>query len=239
MHIFYTPDIEATAAKYLLSAEESKHAVRVLRMKVGQEVRLVDGKGGLYKAEIEIADIKATQLRIDDSLQDYGRPSYNLHVAIAPTKNIDRMEWFVEKATEVGINEITPIICDQSERKQLKIERLERIAIAAMKQSQKAFLPIIHPAVSFADFIRATDNQIDSFKGIAHCAEGQSKKAIGKDIEPGTDAVLLIGPEGDFSPKEINQALISGFLAITLGESRLRTETAAMVCCVEMALLNR
>lgn len=238
MHIFYTPDIKANASEYVLSPEESKHAIRVLRMREKQEVTLVDGRGGLYNAEIEMSDIKATVLHIHSSQFEYGKPSYNLHIAIAPTKNIDRIEWFVEKATEIGVSEITPLICAQSERKKLNIERLERIAIAAMKQSQKAFLPIINSPVNFKDFILASDNITDCFKGIAHCEEGQTKKIINKDVKPGTNALLLIGPEGDFSQKEINLALIKGYQAITLGESRLRTETAGVVCCVEMALLN-
>lgn len=238
MHIFYTPEIQPDAKEHLLNPEESKHAVRVLRLREGQSLLLVDGAGTLKEAVITTIDNRETRLRIVSTHIEYGKSPYNLHMAVAPTKNIDRFEWFIEKATEVGIHEITPIICNQSERKQVKQERLERVAVAAMKQSQKAYLPKINPAVNFVEFIQESQSTT-VFKGIAHCEDHTDKQYLSDHLSAGEDAILLIGPEGDFSEREINESLASGFSPITLGESRLRTETAALYCCMEIAFLNR
>lgn len=233
MQIFYTPDISGN--QYSLNEQESKHCVRVLRMNIGSHLHLTDGKGTLYKAEIIQANPKACELTIVDTFLDFERRPYYLHIAIAPTKNIDRLEWFLEKATEIGIDEITPIRCEHSERKQVKSERLERIIVSAMKQSIKAYKPKLNELVSFQEFYKQYQGQENCF--IAHCHEGE--KARLKEIyHTGEKALILIGPEGDFSPEEVGQALGSGFKAVTLGDSRLRTETAGVVACHSIAFLN-
>jgi len=235
LQLFYTPDIQPQHQAFILSEEESKHAVRVLRLAEGHQLHLVDGKGGRYTAIIADAHPKRTVLKVQNVCLGYGRRPYYLHVAIAPTKSIDRMEWFLEKATEVGIDEITPIICEHSERKEVKTERLNKVIVAAMKQSLKAYLPKINHSVKFDDFIRG------AFVGkrfIAHCAAGV-KQHLGNSLQPAEQALVLIGPEGDFSPKEIEAAQAIGFAPITFGDARLRTETAALVACVETSMLNR
>lgn len=237
MHLFYTPDIEPHHQSFLLSEEESKHAIRVLRLLPGSIIHLVDGKGGFYKTEIIDAHPKRTSLRVLEVQTNYGAIPYGLHMVVAPTKNIDRLEWFLEKATEIGIQEFTPIICEHSERKEVKVERLEKVAISAMKQSLKAYLPKINPAISFNKFIAQT-NELDCFKGVAHCVDAE-KKFISTAFTKHNNYLLLIGPEGDFSEKEISQALDAGFVPISLGDSRLRTETAALATVLEISLLNR
>jgi 16S rRNA (uracil1498-N3)-methyltransferase len=158
-----------------------------------------------------------------------------LHLAVAPTKSNDRFEWFIEKATEIGITEITPVICAHSERKMVKLERLERVAVAAMKQSLGCWLPTINKAVNFNDFIKM--QQTADFKGIAHCTETE-KQSLGKLLQSGQDCLLLIGPEGDFSDQEIDQAIDQGYRPVSLGTKRLRTETAAIVACHSVAFIN-
>lgn len=237
MHLFYTPEIESHHKTFLLSEEESKHAVRVLRLQPGNYIYLVDGKGGFYKTEIVDAHPKRTSLQVLEVKTAYGAVPYRLHMVVAPTKNMDRLEWFLEKATEVGVQEFTPIICEHSERKEVKIERLEKVAISAMKQSLKAYLPKIYPAVSFSKFI-AQAKEWNYFKGVAHCVDAE-KKYISSAFEKQSNYILLIGPEGDFSEKEISQALDAGFIPISLGDSRLRTETAALAAVLEISLLNR
>src|SRR5690606_26384266 len=237
MQLFFTPDIEPHHTSFLLSEEESKHAVRVLRLSEGEKIHLVDGKGGLYETEIIDAHPKRTTLRVISVQQEFGLLPYQVHIAVAPTKNIDRIEWFLEKATEIGLTSFTPIICEHSERKEVKVERLEKVAIAAMKQSLKAYLPQINPAISFTKFIDSYKDQ-SLFKGIAHCEEGE-KKYIHTVFAPKQSYLILIGPEGDFSPKEISQAMDAGFIPLSLGESRLRTETAALASVLVVSLLNR
>lgn len=237
MHLFYTPLIEPHHPSFLLSEEESKHAVRVLRLQAGAIVHLIDGRGGRYKTEIIDPHPKRTSLRVLEVEQEVGKSVYNLHIAVAPTKNIDRIEWFLEKATEIGIQELTPIICTRSERKEVKVERLEKVAIAAMKQSLKAYLPKINPAVSFSEFLKGCVDSEDVHKGIAHCLEGD-KRYISTYPKEGR-YIFLIGPEGDFSDEEIKQAADQGFEPISLGNARLRTETAALAAVLETSLLNR
>jgi 16S rRNA (uracil1498-N3)-methyltransferase len=162
-------------------------------------------------------------------------PPYDLHLAVAPTKSNDRYEWFVEKAVEIGISEITPVICAHSERKIIKLDRIERVAIAAMKQSLKSWLPRINQAVPLAAFLRNQNG--GGLKAIAHCAEGP-KERLSKLLVPGRASTILIGPEGDFSPVEIKEALAAGYQAVNLGEQRLRTETAALVACHSVAFIN-
>jgi len=219
MNLFYTPDIEPSHPQYFLSEEESKHCVRVLRLVVGDKVQLIDGKGGLYIAEIKDAHPKRTILQVIDVQTGYNKRNHYLHIAIAPTKNIERLEWFLEKATEIGIDEISLIICQRSERKEAKVERLNKIITAAIKQS-------------------LLSRNFDGQKFIAHCEDGD-KINLKQDIIPKGKYLILIGPEGDFSPKEIDDALNNKFKAITLGESRLRTETAGLEACFEANFLNR
>ena len=238
MHLFYTPSIEPHHKEFLLTEEESKHAIRVLRLQAGDKVSLVDGIGGWYDAEILDPHPKRTTLTIQNVQQQYEKPAYNLHVAVAPTKNIDRFEWFLEKATEVGIQEITPIISAHSERKEVKLDRLNKVVVAAMKQSLKAYLPKINPAISLQQFFEQAAARPDVTKAMAHCADGQ-KQYIQDICQPQGNYLVLIGPEGDFSESEIEQALALGYHPVSLGNSRLRTETAALTSCVEIALLNR
>jgi 16S rRNA (uracil1498-N3)-methyltransferase len=235
MQLFYTPDIDPSLSQYFLSEEESKHAVRVLRLAVGDEVTLIDGKGGLYKAEIKDAHPKRTILQINSVTQGFNKRNHYLHIAIAPTKNLDRVEWFLEKATEIGIDEISLIICQRSERKEAKAERLNKIITSAIKQSIKAYHPVLNAPVNLSQFLKQPFN---GQKFIAHCDDGE-KVELAQSIEKQSRYLILIGPEGDFTPAEVDTALQNGYKAITLGESRLRTETAALEACFEANFLNR
>ncbi|MDB5125694.1 MAG: rRNA ((1498)-N(3))-methyltransferase [Mucilaginibacter sp.] len=235
MQLFYTPDINPTHPHYLLSEEESKHCIRVLRLETGSEVQLVDGRGGLYNAQITDAHPKRVVLQINSVIPAFNKRNHYLHIAIAPTKNIERMEWFIEKATEIGIDEISPIICHRSERKEVKVDRLNKIITSAIKQSIKAYHPVLNEPVSFNQLIA---KKFDGQKFIAHCDDGD-KTNLGAALVPHSSYLMLIGPEGDFSPSEIDSALQNGYKAITLGESRLRTETAALEACFEVNFLNR
>jgi 16S rRNA (uracil1498-N3)-methyltransferase len=232
MNLFYTPDIFGSS--YTLNEEEFKHCIRVLRMKTGNEICLVDGKGGYYKGIIVSINPKSCNIEIIESIPEFEKRGYYFHLAIAPTKNTDRIEWLVEKAVEIGIDELTPIICEHSERKNFNTERIERIAIAAMKQSVKAFKPKINQCVSFKNFINSTNQQV---KLIAHCSD-ENRKKIKNVCKTGQSVVCLIGPEGDFSENEIQSALKLGFVGVSLGQSRLRTETAGLVACHTISLLN-
>lgn len=232
MHIFYTPDL--LGLKYTLNEDESKHCVRVLRLAENDTLVLVDGRGGFYEARISDAHPKRCSVEIYNSINDYGQRPFYVHVAIAPTKNNDRFEWFLEKATEIGIDEITPLLCSNSERKVIKEDRLEKIMVAAMKQSLKAFLPKLNPLTSFNDFIRMED---DASKYIAHC-EDQQKVHLKKMVKPKENSIVLIGPEGDFSPEEIKRALQNNYQPVSLGESRLRTETAGVAAVHIINLAN-
>ena len=221
MQLFY---LENPKDEIILSAEESKHATKVLRKKEGDILNFTDGKGAFYKAEITVADIRKCRLKVVSNEQKEKQHNYHLHIAIAPTKNMDRFEWFLEKATEIGIDEITPIICSHSERKVIKTERCNRILLSAMKQSLKFYLPKLNEAISFNDFLK---QDYKGSKYIAHCEDGEKKEL---KIENKTEkTIILIGPEGDFSPKEIELALQNQFKAVSLGTSRLRTETAGII----------
>jgi len=233
MHVFYTPDLSSTS--YTLNEEESKHCSKVLRLDVGDQVHLIDGKGGLYKAQILNVGKKNVQLQIEETHFEYGKRNHYLHIAVAPTKNIDRLEWFLEKATEIGIDEITPIICDRSERKVIKQERLEKVITSAVKQSLTAYHPKLNPATAFTELIKKENS---SEKFIAHCIDGE-KDYIQQLVERHQSYLILIGPEGDFTPAEIAIALQSGYKPVTLGNTRLRTETAALAACFELNFINR
>lgn len=235
MNLFYTPDITPQNEAWFLTEEESKHCTRVLRLEKGDEVNLIDGKGGFYTATISDAHPKRTILHIKSVTTEYGKRNHYLHIAVAPTKNLDRLEWFLEKATEIGIDEISLIISHRSERKEAKTERLNKIITAAIKQSLKAYHPILNEAIAYNKFIT---KPFSGQKFIAHCADGE-KAEIKDQIDLKGNYLVMIGPEGDFSEKEVADALQSGFKPITLGESRLRTETAALEACFEINFLNR
>lgn len=235
MHLFYTPDINPSLSQYFLSEEESKHAVRVLRLAVGDTVTLIDGKGGFYDAGIQDAHPKRTILQINSVATEYQKRNHYLHIAIAPTKNIERTEWFLEKATEIGIDEVSLVICQRSERKEAKVERLNKIITSAIKQSMKAYHPMLNEPVTFAQFMK---QDFDGQKFIAHCDDGE-KFSLAQSIIKQSRYLILIGPEGDFAPAEVEAALQNGYKALTLGESRLRTETAALEACFEANFLNR
>ena len=232
MHLFYTPDINSDT--YTLSEEESKHCTRVLRLSPGDTVYLVDGVGGLHTAIIQDATPKKCQLQIIDKQIEYGKLPYVSHIAVAPTKNMDRMEWFVEKAVEIGVSEITFLLCEHSERRQLRLDRLEKIAISAMKQSQKGYLPLLHDMVPFHKFI---NQAVPEHTFIAHLEE-DATKGIKHYFQAGQPHCIMIGPEGDFSEAEIKAAYAAGIRPVTLGDSRLRTETAALVACHTLQVLH-
>lgn len=237
--LFYTPLLYPGLDTFLLDEAESKHAVRVLRLGEGDPVQLVDGRGGLYEAVIREPNPKRVVLSVLSVEENYQPLPYRLHLAVAPTKNMDRFEWFLEKATEIGIHEITPLICARSERREVKLERLSKVAVSAMKQSLKAFLPVIHGPVRFSDFLEQAEVAGKrSERLIAHCEPGD-KQYLCTAVQPGVDVIVLIGPEGDFAPEEIALAEGKGFASLSLGQSRLRTETAAVAACLEVSLLNR
>ena len=233
--LFYTPDIDPSHPQYFLNEEESKHCIRVLRLEPGNEVQLIDGKGGFYNATIKDAHPKRTILQINSVISSFSKRNHYLHIAVAPTKNIERMEWFLEKATEIGIDEITPIICQRSERKEVKVERLNKIITSAIKQSLKAYHPVLNEAITYNQLLA---KPFEGQKFIAHCENGD-KTNLRAGLTKQGQYLILIGPEGDFTPVEIEGALQNGFKAITLGESRLRTETAALEACFEVNFLNR
>ncbi len=231
MHIFYTPSIQQKT----LSEEESYHCYKVLRLKSGDKIALVNGKGTYAEAEIKVCGQKATTFEVLQITEDYNRLPYNLNVAIAPTKNINRFEWFVEKATEIGITEITPIICDNSERKVLKTERLNKLIVSAAKQSKKASFPLLNEMVTFSEFLK-TESKTDNVKLIAYC-DNYGLPLISSYSNRG-DYTVCIGPEGDFTLSEIELAKLNGFTGISFGKNRLRTETAGVFACSAINLLN-
>jgi len=233
MHIFYTPFIQSD--ELVLSEEESKHCVRVLRLKEQDTVYLIDGVGGFYIARIIDANAKRCKVFVYQKYTEYGKRNYRITIAIAPTKNIERFEWFLEKATEIGIDRIIPIVCHQSERKIIKPERLNKIIIEAIKQSKQAYLPVLEEICSFNSLI------MTSFSGkklIAYCTDEHRQNLINA-IKPGEDSLIFIGPEGDFSQDEIKAAFDNGYHGISLGNNRLRTETAGIVACNSVALINQ
>lgn len=230
MHIFYQPDLSSDSI--LLSEEESKHAIRVLRLNAGDSVELVDGKGCRAIASVEDAHPKRCVLKINSRITEKPKRNFHLHIAVAPTKNIERIEWFIEKATEIGIDEITLLDCEHSERTTVKVDRLQKVSVSAMKQSQQSWLPVINQMLPYGKFIAGTDAGI---KLIAHCDEG-AKNPVSKMSFTGKKVCILIGPEGDFSPEEIQSAIANGFTPVSLGETRLRTETAALYAVMAVNL---
>jgi len=233
MQLFYNPTINETTENFSFDKEESKHIIKVMRKKGGDILYVTNGLGFLFKTEITLgSDIKCTVKII--SFEQAEKPKYYLHLAVAPTKMNDRYEWFLEKATEMGISEITPIICDHSERKFVKNDRFDKIIQSAMKQSAQVFLPKLNEPISFKDFIKYQPN---GHLFIGHCEE-TDKKSLKNVLKPNTDVTILIGPEGDFSNKEIALAIENNYIPVSLGATRLRTETAAIVACHSVVLLN-
>ncbi len=231
MYLFYVPDIDK---RQELNEEESQHCVRVLRLSAGDNILLTDGRGSTYEARIVNPHPKHCSFEIVSRQEQVNKRPYRLHIGIAPTKNIERLEWMIEKCVEIGIDEITPLLCRFSERKIIKPERLEKIMVSAAKQSLKAYMPVLHDMCSFEEFVK-THNKGQRY--IAHCYE-QDKRLLQKEIKPQEDLVVLIGPEGDFSEQEVASALAVGYVPVSLGSSRLRTETAGVVACHTAALIN-
>lgn len=225
MQIFYAPDINGNT--YTLPEEESKHCIRVLRLAQGDTITLIDGRGNLFSAQISTPSPKRCEVIVTNVKSDFGKRNFHIHLAIAPTKNLDRLEWFMEKCTEIGIDEFTLLLCEHSERKVANTERLEKIVISAVKQSIKAYMPKINELIPIKQFIQ---QPIEGQKFIAHCNSWELP-LLKDEIETGQGITVLIGPEGDFSPAEVELAEKSGFKGISLGRARLRTETAGVVAC--------
>jgi 16S rRNA (uracil1498-N3)-methyltransferase len=232
MRLFFTPGIQGTI--HFLDEAESKHAIRVLRLAKGDRISLVDGKGNFYDVRITDDHPQHCQVEVVAKIPEFGKRNHYLHLAVAPTKNPDRFEWFLEKATEIGIDEITPVLCEHSERKMLKNDRLEKVIIAAMKQSLKAYLPKLNPLIPLKDVLQIP---FAGKKFIAHCYD-QNKMQLKNEIRGSYSNLILIGPEGDFSENEIELSLQKNFIPVELGKSRLRTETAAIVACHTANLIN-
>ena len=233
MQLFYNPTINETTETFSFDKEESKHIVKVLRKKDSDILFVTNGAGLLFKTEITLASDNKCSVKILE-IEKTEAPKFKLHLAVAPTKMNERYEWFLEKATEIGIHEITPVICDRSERKVINKERFEKIILSAMKQCNQAYLPKLNDAISMKEFIKKENS---GQKLIAHCEE-TNKKSLKKILKPQTDYTILIGPEGDFSNKEIALALENNYIPVSLGETRLRTETAAVVACHSVVFTN-
>lgn len=232
MNLFFAPDIKE--GFYQLPEEESKHIVKVLRMKSGDAIFLTDGLGNMVEASIVDPGSKKCIVKTIKTFHEYQKRPFHLHIAIAPTKNIDRFEWFLEKSTEIGIDVITPLICSHSERTHVKTDRLQKVIIAAMKQSLKAYLPSLDEPVEFIRFIQ---RPFDGDKFIAYCGQDDPVE-LKNTYRKGAKALIMIGPEGDFSHEEVELAKKQGFVPISLGKSRLRTETAGIVACHTINLVN-
>lgn len=232
MTLFYCEDIDSDLLT--LPAEESKHCVRVLRMTTGDTLNITDGRGMMCRCRIVAPDSSGCTVEVVERVPDYGRRPFHLHLAVAPTKNTARIEWLVEKCVEIGIDEITPVICDHSERGVQKTERLEKIAISAMKQSLKAYRPIIHNAMPLRQFVT---QPLSGQRLVCYC-DGDIRTPLRQIYQAGNDAIVLIGPEGDFSSTEIETALSNGFQPVTLGDTRLRTETAALYAVTALNFMN-
>lgn len=244
VRFFYVPDASSVNE---LPEEEAQHAVRVLRMEMGDEMMLMDGEGVFYRAIVTEATKKRCLYRIEETLPQERQWQPHLHLAMAPTKNMDRTEWFAEKATEIGFDELTFLRCRWSERTVIKTERVEKILVSAMKQSHKAWKPILNEMVDFKAFmqeIKERENMTGKVmrKFICHCyeEEGLGEKVALKDVlKSGEDVLVMVGPEGDFSIDEVKMAEANGFQSVSLGKSRLRTETAALVAVHLMNLINQ
>lgn len=231
---FYAPEIETSP---FLPESDSQHCCRVLRMVSGDEIELVDGRGGLYKCRIVNAHNKRTEVEIIERISLPPVWGMDITVAVAPTKHLDRMEWLVEKLVEIGVNRIVPVKCARSERKEIKVERLEKIAVSAMKQSLKAVLPEIAEMTPLKEFVSSVEAGTQKF--VAYCDDAVERRLLAREYRPGASVAVLIGPEGDFSPEEVAYAMSAGFVPVTLGDNRLRTETAALVACDTFHIINQ
>ena len=230
MELFYSRDIEGGFCR--LDQDESGHCIKVLRHRNGDEISVIDGCGTLYRCRITSDSHKGVEAAVLSSEEGWGGHPYRLHLAVCPTKSNDRFEWFAEKACEIGFDELSPIIGEHSERKILKTPRVEKILVSAAKQSLKAAVPAVNEPVSVKEFIKATEAETDTLKLIAYCFEDERvpRRSIKEVLNSfdGTDIIVMIGPEGDFSHSEAEAALAAGFIPVHLGDSRLRTETAAL-----------
>ncbi len=234
MQLFYHPEISETDSQIIFPKEESRHIIKVLRKNEGDRLNVTNGKGFLFTTEIISSSSQQCIAKIV-SVEVQDKPAYYVHLAVAPTKMNDRYEWFLEKATEIGVHEITPVICSNSERKVVKNERFERVLQSAMKQSLHFRIPQLNEAISFSEFV---SSPFTGKKYIAHCEEDKARRSLKTELKPHETSIILIGPEGDFSPGEIELAMSNGWIPVTLGNSRLRTETAAVVACHTASLAN-
>ena len=234
MQLFYAADF--TAPEYMLSEEESRHAVKVLRLMEGDTLHITDGRGNLYRCEVASAHQKHCLVRVVEHFEEFEKLPYRLTMAVAPTKNIDRYEWFLEKATEIGVDRFVALESEHSERRVIKPEREMKVVTAAVKQSLKAYHPTLEDMTEFKRFVTS---ELSGRKFIAHCGEAvKGKSYLASTLNAGEDAVVLIGPEGDFSPEEVRLAVENGFEEITLGTQRFRTETAAVMAVAMVAVVN-
>jgi len=234
MQIFYAPDISGNS--YTLDEIESRHLIRVLRMAKGAEVRLIDGKGNLYEGFISDPDQNRCTIEITGKTADFEKRDYRLHMAISPIKNAERFEWFIEKSVEIGVDEITPLVCRNTEKPGIKPGRINNLIISAMKQSLKATKPVLNEACDFKEFLKSDPVGI---RMIAHCDASSLRTGISDVYSKKESAVILIGPEGDFTKDEINLAFCKGYKPIHLGASRLRTETAGVAACHSIYFINQ
>lgn len=233
MQLFYNENIAPNTKEFSFDKEESKHIVKVLRKKENDSIYISNGKGYVFTAAITFANEKKCTVNIINETF-YNADLFYIHIAIAPTKLNDRFEWFLEKVTEIGVHEITPIVCEHSERKIYKTERAEKIIQSAFKQSNRYYIPKINQPVQLSDFVKSNSSDL---KFIAHCQE-QDKKSLFYSVEKNKKCTILIGPEGDFSLKEITFALQNNYKPISLGNNRLRTETAGIIACHTVVLKN-
>lgn len=240
MHLFYQPGmdlpgVDSPDAVNLLTEDDSRHAIKTLRLGIGEVIAVTDGNGNRYTAVITQTDSRRCPFRITDTQTTPPR-SFSIRICVAPTKNMDRIEWFVEKAVEIGIERISFFFGQHSERRVLKMERLEKIAVAAMKQSLQSFLPRLDEAVPFSELLKTVD---ESQRFLAHLPTSEPPSSLAKLAMPNGQYAVLIGPEGDFSGKEIQQATDAGFRMVALGRNRLRTETAALTACQFLNFINQ
>jgi len=233
MQIFYVPDMDVDSCT--MDETESRHCVRVLRMAEGDRINLVDGKGMYCEGIISDPDPKGCRIKIINRKTDFEKKNYRLHMAVSPLKNPDRFEWFIEKSVEIGVDEFTPLVCRNTEKPGIKKDRINNIIVSAMKQSIKAYRPVLNDPEDFDEFIC---RDFRAVKMIAHCSQSTDRKGIKDVYLKGSDAVIMIGPEGDFSEEEIMKAIDNGFIPVHLGTSRLRTETAGVAACSAVYFIN-
>ena len=233
MQLFFNPNIDSATSTFFFDKEESGHIIKVMRRNSGDILMVTNGLGQLFTTEIILAAASKCTIKVI-SIITVPPMAYNLHLAVAPTKMNDRYEWFLEKATEIGVTEITPIICDRSERKIVKNDRFDKIILAAMKQSANCYLPKINEPIAFKDFIK---KDFQGQKFIAHC-EDSKKNSLKNELKLKINTLILIGPEGDFTENEVKASIENKFTPISLGSSRLRTETAAVVACHTISLMH-